>query len=212
MFGLYLVIGQQDCKYLDIMKTVERAVEGGVSAVQLREKTLDTKPFLELAFRMKDFLKSKYIPLFINDRPDIAIAVRADGIHIGQNDMPYKILRTMIPSKMLVGLSVETIEQAQEAELYDVDYLGISPVFSTPSKTDFNEKPWGIEGLKRLRRISKHPLIAIGGINSQNANNVIMAGADGIAVISAICSSPDPLKASHELKMIVSNAKRTMSN
>jgi thiamine-phosphate pyrophosphorylase len=133
--------------------------------------------------------------------------VKADGIHIGQSDMPYEYLKEIIPKQMILGLSVETPEQAAEAEKYELDYLSVSPVFLTSTKTEL-EKEWGIEGLRKLSKTTTHPLIAIGGIHSSNAADIINAGASGIAVVSAICSANDPFMAAKELKSIVEKTKK----
>jgi len=207
MNELCLVTDESLCLGKSLYHIVQQAVEGGITMVQLREKRLNTKEFVVKALKIKELLKTYNVPLIINDRIDVALAVKADGVHIGQNDMPFEIARKMIPQNMLIGLSVETLEQAMEAENYKLDYLGVSPVFSTPSKTDISTH-WGLEGLRELRKVSSHKLIAIGGINASNAEDVIEAGADGIAVISAICSAAVPKKASLELLNIVLEAKR----
>ena len=137
----------------------------------------------------------------------MALAVRADGVHIGQSDMAYADVIRIIPSSMLVGLSVENMQQAMEAANLHVDYLGVSPVLATSTKTNFQEKPWGLEGLQKLRSVTSNNLVAIGGINLSNVADVIKAGADGIAVVSAICSAPDPKNAASELIKKVQQGK-----
>jgi thiamine-phosphate pyrophosphorylase len=207
MYDLYLVTDINACLGRQLEDVVRLAVEGGVTIVQLREKDTDTKVFVERAISLKKILTSYHIPLIINDRIDIALAAKADGIHVGQSDMPFALLMKIMPKSMIKGLSVETIEQAVNAENYKVDYLGVSPVFHTPTKTSFDEKPWGLEGLKKLRALTKHKLVAIGGINKDNAADVINAGADGLAVVSAICSADHPGEAAAELLKIVKNTK-----
>ncbi len=207
-YSLYLVTDEKVSKGRSIINVVRLAVEGGVTIVQLREKELSTRQFIERALELKKILNPLRVPLIINDRVDIAIAINADGIHIGQSDMPFEMVKQMVPKEMIIGLSVETMEQAREAEKYDIDYLGVSPIFSTPTKTNFNERPWGLEGLKKLRSFSKHKLVAIGGINTNNVADVINAGADGVSVVSAICSSNDPKIAAKELLEIVKKTKK----
>jgi thiamine-phosphate pyrophosphorylase len=206
-YSLYLVTDENITDLDKFLAIIKLAAEGGVTMVQLREKKLNTRQFAEKAIQLKKILKPYGIPLIINDRVDVAMAVKADGVHIGQTDMPAEMIKRIIPAEMITGLSVETFEQAEEAEKYDIDYIGISPVFSTPTKTNFNEKPWGLEGLKKLKRFSKHKLVAIGGINRENASEVIRAGADGLAVVSAICSSADPKTAAQELLSIIRKSK-----
>ncbi len=207
MYELYLVTDEKASRGRNIIDIVKHALRGGVTIVQLREKELNTRQFVERAARLKKILDPYNVPLIINDRVDIALAVGADGVHIGQSDMPLDLVKKIVPGNMIIGLSVETIQQVREAEDLEVDYLGISPVFSTPTKTDFDEKPWGLEGLREARKISKHIIVGIGGINADNAEDVIKTGADGIAVVSGICSADDPETASRELIKIVRNSK-----
>lgn len=202
MFKLCLVTDEKLCMGRSLPDVVRKAVEGGVTMVQLREKNADTRTFIEKAFILKEVLKPFRVPLIINDRVDVALAVKADGIHIGQKDMSYELLKKIIPESMIVGLSVETMEQIQIANNYKVDYLGISPIFATPTKTD-TLGCWGIEGLKKARNSTNHKLIAIGGISKTNVKTIIDAGANGIAVVSAICSAEDPQKAASELLSLI---------
>ena len=211
MYDLYLVTDEKMSFDRDISYIVEQAVEGGVTMVQLREKELNTREFIKQSLNLKKLLSKYDVPLIINDRVDIALAVEADGVHVGQSDMPYEYVKRLIPEKMMLGLSVETLDQAVEAEKYDLDYLSVSPVFFTPTKTNLYRE-WGIEGLRKLRSITKHKLIAIGGINSSNVAEVIRAGADGVAVVSAICAAEDPKATSKELKSIIEKIKKSKTN
>ncbi|MQY79528.1 MAG: thiamine phosphate synthase [Bacteroidetes bacterium] len=211
MYDLYLVTDEKMSLERDISYVVEQAVEGGVTMVQLREKELNTREFIKRSLNLKKLLSKYDVPLIINDRVDIALAVEADGVHVGQSDMPYEYVKRLIPEKMMLGLSVETLDQAVEAEKYDLDYLSVSPVFFTPTKTNLYRE-WGIEGLRKLRSITKHKLIAIGGINSSNVAEVIRAGADGVAVVSAICAAEDPKTTSKELKSIIEKIKKSKTN
>jgi len=203
--GLYFVTDRALCGSRNLEDVVLMAVQGGASWVQLREKDLATRPFIEEARRLKKILSPLGVPLIINDRLDVVLAAEADGIHIGQEDMPYDIARRLLGPETIIGLSVETWEEVVQAETLDVDYLGVSPVFATPTKTDTKE-PWGLEGLARIRAFSHHPLVAIGGINRENAASVILAGADRIAVVSAICAASDPRKAASDLCAEISSA------
>ncbi len=198
MKGIYLVTDQKACLEKSLESIVFDAVKAGVACVQLREKNISTRLFFKKALSLKSILETARIPLIINDRVDIALAVKADGVHIGQSDMPCEHARRLMGSKAVIGLSVETWEDVQKAQDLDVDYLGVSPVFSTPTKTD-TKNPWGLEGLKKIRAYSRHPLAAIGGLDSSNIKEVIKAGADAIAVVSAICSANDSLKATKQL-------------
>lgn len=205
--SLYLVTDRSLSKGRSIEYIVEESVKGGVTIVQLREKNISTIEFYNIACSLKRLLAPHNIPLIINDRLDIAIASDADGLHIGQSDMPYEVVRKILGKDKIIGLSVETVEQAREANMLDVDYIGLSPVFSTNTKTDINT-PLELEGIKEIASFTKHKTVAIGGINKANTSDIIKNGADGIAVVSAIISHDDPQSAAAELKTIVSAAKK----
>jgi len=198
MKGIYLVTDQAACIHHPLETVVAEAVQAGVCCVQLREKTVDTRTFLERALALKAILAPARVPLIINDRLDIALAAGADGVHIGQSDMPYAHARKLLGPNAIIGLSVETWDDVTEAQDLDVDYIGVSPVFSTPTKTD-TKTPWGLEGLERIKGYSRHPLVAIGGLNQTNIDPVIRAGANSIALVSAICSARDPFVATQTL-------------
>ena len=188
---LYLVTDEAACLERDFFWVVEEAVKGGVTMVQLREKTLGTRDFIDRAKRLKDLLEPYNVPLIINDRIDIALAVDADGVHVGQSDMHYYTLKNLLPEGKIVGISAEKQEDVFEAESWDISYLAVSPLYTTPSKTD-TEKPWEMEGLKWVRNNSRHPLVVIGGLNAANSFQAMHNGASGVAVISAICSAESP--------------------
>jgi thiamine-phosphate pyrophosphorylase len=201
MKGIYLVTDQKACQGKSLESIVLDAIKAGISCVQLREKDTSTRLFLKKALGLKSILKWAKIPLIINDRVDIALAAKADGVHLGQSDMPYEYARRLMGPGAVIGLSVETWEDVQKAQDLDVDYLGVSPVFSTPTKTD-TKTPWGLEGLEKIRNYSCHPLVAIGGLDASNAQKVIKAGANAIAVVSAICSANDSFDATKQLVSI----------
>ena len=200
--SLYLVTDRGLAGERDIVDIVRESVEGGATMVQLREKTLDTGEFIALALRLKEVLKPYGVPLVINDRVDVALACDADGVHIGQSDMPYEMARKLMGPDKIIGLSVENFDQVEQANSLDVDYIGISPVFATPTKTD-TAAPFGLDGLRRAVRLSKHPTVAIGGMNSSTAAEVMAAGTDGIAVVSAIVCAGSPREASRQLLQII---------
>lgn len=204
--SLYLVTDRDLSMGRSLEEIVEEAVKGGITMLQLREKNTSTADFYKIACSLKDLLKGHNIPLIINDRLDIAIASDADGLHIGQSDMPYSVVREILGKDKIIGLSVETIEQAREANELDVDYIGLSPVFSTNTKTDINT-PLELEGIREIASFTKHKTVAIGGINTQNTGDIIKNGADGIAVVSAIISQESPRMAAAELKKIIKEAR-----
>ena len=204
--SLYLVTDRDLSMGRSLEEIVEEAVKGGITMLQLREKNTSTADFYKIACSLKNLLKGHNIPLIINDRLDIAIASDADGLHIGQSDMPYSVVRKILGKDKIIGLSVETIEQARKANELDVDYIGLSPVFSTNTKTDINT-PLELEGIREIASFTKHKTVAIGGINTQNTGDIIKNGADGIAVVSAIISQENPRMAAAELKKIIKEAR-----
>lgn len=187
---LYLVTDRRLAGARPLPDLVAAAVRGGVTAVQLREKECATREFVELARALKTLLAPLGIPLIVNDRADVALAACADGVHVGQSDMPCRDVRRLLGRSAIIGFSVENLERAAAAPP-EADYLGVSPVFATSTKTGAAPE-WGLDGLAALRRVSHRQLVAIGGIHRGNAARVIGCGADGIAVVSAICTAPDP--------------------
>lgn len=197
-YALYLVTDRSLSRGRSTLEVVQAAIAGGVSCVQLREKDCSTREFIQEARTLQEFLHTKSIPLIINDRVDVALAVGADGVHLGQNDMPIGDARKLLGDKLIIGISAESVENAITAELEGADYIGISPVFSTTTKKDI-APPLGLAGIREIRKKTKLPLVAIGGIHQHNATEVIRAGADGIAVVSAIVSAQCPETAAREL-------------
>jgi thiamine-phosphate pyrophosphorylase len=207
--GLYLVTDEAACLGRNFYWVVEEAVIGGVTMVQLREKGMATRAFIDRAKRLQDLLAPYQVPLIINDRVDVALAVDADGVHVGQTDMPYAMLRELLPTGKIVGVSAENQQQVHEAEAWDLTYLAVSPLFATPTKTDTAE-PWGMDGLKWVRDNSKHALVVIGGLNVSNVADAVRNGADGIAVVSGICSAESPRAAAQAMiaSMTIPNLNR----
>jgi thiamine-phosphate pyrophosphorylase len=187
---LHLVTDSALCGPRGLEAVVEAAVRGGVTCVQLREKSLDTRAFVERARALKALLQGTGVPLLINDRLDVALACGADGVHVGQSDMCPADVRRWMPQALL-GLSIESPDQLAAAEHEPVDYYGVSPVFATATKPDA-APALGLDGLRALRARTHRPLVAIGGIQLSNAAEVVAAGADGLAVVSALCAAADP--------------------
>jgi thiamine-phosphate pyrophosphorylase len=202
MRGVYLVTDRGLCHNRPLPEIVLQAVQGGAAYVQLREKDLPTRTFVEEARAIKKILEPYRVPLIINDRVDVALACGADGVHIGQEDMPYSTARKLMGENAIIGLSVENWEDVETAQKLDVDYIGVSPVFATPTKTDTKE-PWGLEGLKKIKSFSRHPIVAIGGVNESNARAVVEAGADCLAVVSAICAADSPEVATRKILNLI---------
>lgn len=205
-WGVYLVTDRPLCGGRDLAAVVRAAVRGGVGVVQLREKSAPTREYVELARALKAQLAGAGVPLLVNDRADVAFAAGADGVHLGQSDLSWRDARRLLGPEALIGLSVETEAQAAAAADADVDYLGVSPIFPTPTKRDTGEA-WGLAGLRRLRAATRQVLVAIGGLGPANAAEAIAAGADGVAVVSAICAAPDPEAAARALRAAVVRAR-----
>jgi thiamine-phosphate pyrophosphorylase len=203
--SLYLVTDRNLSRGRSTREIVKAAVAGGVTCVQLREKTCGTRAFIDEALSIRTLLKKKNIPLIINDRIDVALAVEADGVHLGQQDMPIGLARKIGGDSLIIGISAESVNDAVRAQQEGADYIGISPVFATPTKPDTGP-PLGLSGVGEIRRRVEIPLVGIGGVNHSNGASVVAAGADGIAVVSAIVSAANPGSAARELRMIVDRA------
>lgn len=204
---VYLVTDQALARGRPLKKIVAQAAKGGADVVQLREKDMKTRDFIKLGLEIQKILRPYHIPLLINDRIDIALAINADGVHIGQSDMPYALTRKLLGPDSIIGLSVENAEQAKNSNQYDLDYIAMSPVFQTPTKEELQNE-LGLEGVRQITVLSKHTAIGIGSIKFHNAADIIQAGADGIAVVSGICSADDPEEATRRYKDIVQKARQ----
>lgn len=203
--GLHLVTDSALCGERGVLAVVEAAVRGGARVVQLREKTLATRAFVERARALKALLQPLGVPLIINDRLDVALACGADGVHVGQEDLSPRDMRRWLPDG-LIGLSIERLAQLDAAERLPVDYYGASPVFATATKADAAPS-LGLDGLRALRARTARPLVAIGGIGEHNAAQVVAAGADALAVVSALCAAPDPEHAARRLCAAMETAR-----
>jgi len=207
-YSLYLVTDRGLARGRSTLEIVSAAVQGGATVVQLREKECPTRDFIEQALKIKEFLKAGRVPLIINDRVDVAQAVNADGVHLGQTDMPLEMAKSLLGDTMLIGISAESLQDAIEAEKGGANYLGVSPIYATPTKTD-TAPPLGLEGLREIRETVRLPLVGIGGLNKDNSADAIRCGADGVAVVSAIVAAGDPEAAARELKHVIEKIKKT---
>lgn len=189
--SLYLVLNPDLCAGLGMVETARAAVAGGATIVQLRDKNADTADRIEIGRALKSALAGTGAKLIVNDDVEAALAIGADGLHIGQEDTGAHAARRMIGPDMILGLSVETEELAAAVEPGLIDYVGIGPVFATPTKPD-HKQPIGFDGLARLVAVTTVPAVAIGGLKTEHAAAVLAAGAKGLAVVSAICGTPDP--------------------
>ena len=205
-YALYLVTDRWLARGRSTLEIVKAAVSGGVTCIQLREKACSTREFIAQALAIKTFLGTRKIPLIINDRLDVALAVEADGVHLGQSDMPLEMAQKIAGPSMLIGISAESVQDAIAAENGGADYLGISPIYATPTKTD-TAPPLGLPGLREIKKRVHIPLVGIGGLNASNAAEVIRNGADGVAVVSAIVAADEPETAAKHLKQIIDEAR-----
>lgn len=205
--SLYLVLDPGLGAGVGMIETTIRAVRGGVTMVQLRDKTAGTDEMIETARALKAALAGSGARLIINDNVAAAVATGADGVHIGQDDMTVAEARERIGPDAILGLSVETPELAARVDPELVDYIGAGPVFATPSKPD-HKRPVGFEGLAAQVAVSPVPAVAIGGLKAEHCAGVIGAGAKGLAVVSAICGQPDPEAAARLLQQELGKARR----
>lgn len=197
-FSLYLVTDRGLMSTQMLTEAVEQAILGGCTMVQLREKESSSLEFYEQAQEVKRITDRYEVPLIINDRVDIALAVEAAGVHIGQSDLPVPDVRRLIGMEMLLGVSVSSSEEAGKAMEDGADYLGVGAMFPTGTKTDANAV--SMEELQRIRRMTNLPIVVIGGINQENAGQFRPMGIDGLAVVSAIIGQPDIRKAAVRMK------------
>ena len=205
-YSLYLVTDRALARGRPTAEIVHEAVAGGVTCVQLREKDCGMREFLAEARKLLAILRPLGVPLIINDRVDVALAAGADGVHVGQQDMPLADVRRLGPAGWIIGVSAESLDDAVRAEQGGADYIGVSPVFATPTKAD-HASPLGLDGLRRIRAAVRIPLVAIGGLHAGNAREVIRAGAAGLAVVSAIVAADWPRAAAAELRREIEAAK-----
>lgn len=196
-YCLYLCTDRRLMTSPTIEASVESALRGGTTVIQLREKDCSSREFYELGLRVKKITERYNAPLIINDRVDIALAVGAAGVHVGQGDLPCKVVREIVGPDMIVGVSAATLEEAVRAEEDGADYLGVGAMYATATKTD--TRPVSMEELLKIRAAVKIPIVVIGGINKQTLGNFKGTGVDGLAVVSAIVAQPDPEAAAREL-------------
>jgi thiamine-phosphate pyrophosphorylase len=198
-YTLYVIVQEKFTGGRDLVEVAESAIAGGATVIQLRDKESSDSKLLEKGLELRRLTRFKDIPLIINDRVDIALAVDADGVHLGQDDLPVSTARKLLGPGKIIGLSVFSLEQARQARRQGADYIGVGPVFDTRTKEDA-ARPVGLELLRRVSREIDLPWVAIGGINMSNVSEVIETGAKGVAVVSAVVSAPDVRAAASYLR------------
>ena len=202
---VYLVTDRLAAKGRDAKSVIAAALKGGVTMIQVREKEASARDFIAFAKAVKELSAPYGVPVVINDRVDVAVAADADGVHLGQSDIPCEVARKMLGKGSIIGLSVENLSQIPPANSLAVDYIGVSPVFATPTKTDTAE-PFGLAGLLQAVKLSGHPVVAIGGVNIETSPGILACGVDGLAVVSAIMGADDPRRATSELRQLWGNS------
>jgi thiamine-phosphate pyrophosphorylase len=190
------------------LQVAEAAIAGGADVLQLRDKEAPSGRLYLEALQLRKLTRDAKVPFIVNDRLDIALAVDADGVHVGQADLPASVVRKIMGPGKILGVSVATVEEAIRAEKDGADYLGVGPVFEARGTKPDTVEPLGVDCIARIRRRCRPPLVAIGGIHADNARKVREAGADGVAVISAIVSADDISSATGRLKRILEEAGR----
>lgn len=206
MLRVYFVMGSQDCRGRNPIEVLKEAIAGGITMFQYREKGsgLSISETLELGKELRDLCRSHQIPFIMNDRVDLALLLDADGVHVGQEDIPAHEVRRLIGPDRLLGVSVETPAEAILAKQNGADYIGVGPMYTTSSKPDAGN-PVGPDAIASIHhQFSSSPsIVGIGGITAHNALPVMQAGASGVAVISAIAAAENPEKAAKEIREVV---------
>ncbi len=199
-YSLYLVTDRDLLGGKELSKTVQQAIQGGVTVVQIREKNVSSLEFFQVAVAVKAVTEKYNVPLIVNDRADIALAVDAAGLHIGQDDLPLVAARKLLGPDKIIGVSTATLEEALLAQSQGADYIGVGAIYPTKTKGDADSV--SLPELQAIKAAVQIPVVAIGGINSSNLQAVIKTGVDGAAVVSAIIAAEDPYAAAHRLQQL----------
>ena len=195
---LYVIIDRPTAGGRDLTEVTAAVIRGGADVIQLRDKAASARRLIEEGRRLLTLTRAADIPLIINDRPDVARAIGADGVHLGQDDLPLADARALLGPGRLIGRSTHSLEQATAAEAEGADYVGVGPIFPTPTKPDYGSV--GIDLITRVAQRIRIPFACIGGIDAGNMGQVLEAGARCVAVVRAVCSAPDPESAARALK------------
>ncbi|ADC89586.1 thiamine-phosphate pyrophosphorylase [Thermocrinis albus DSM 14484] len=204
--SIYLVTDDRYFQDRDLVDTIEKAIQGGVTAVQYRFKNKSTRQMYEELLVLRELTKRYGVDLVVNDRVDLALAVEADGVHVGETDLPPDVVRKLVGDKMYIGYSVNSLEKLREVEHLPIDYIGFGSVYETTTKENY--KLVGIEALKQAVKMTSKPVIAIGGITHYRVPEVLATGVKGIAVVSAILGFEDVKKAAESLLQACRQAMR----
>jgi thiamine-phosphate pyrophosphorylase len=205
-FHLYVITGEQFYPERNYLEVIEKAIQGGADIVQLREKNKSKKELLEMARALKELTAKYQVPFIVNDHIDIALAVDADGIHLGQEDLPIQEARKIMGPNKIIGISTHALVEAVEAERNGADYIGVGPVYETKSKVDVVD-PVGLEYVREVTANVKIPFVAIGGVKLHNLEEVLEAGAKRICVISAIVGAEDVTTTASSFSKVIKSAR-----
>lgn len=197
-FRVYLVLDPDLTAQFGMVETAVAAAQAGAGLIQLRAPNWKKRACYDCAIALKKALRPFHIPLIVDDHVDVALAAQADGVHVGQKDLPIEVVRQLVGPDMIVGLSINNLAQLESMNPHLVDYIGVGPVFATTTKKDA-DAPIGVSGLSNIAQLSPVPVVGIGGINEERTVEIARTAADGIAVISAICGQVDPGKATRNL-------------
>jgi len=208
-YRLYVIVDHDAAGSRDVVDIASAAIRGGADVLQFRDKTASARAFMKEAERLLSVARRADVPLIINDRVDIACAVGADGVHLGQDDLPLAAARRVLGSGRLIGRSTHSLEQARAAEAQGADYIGCGPIFQTPTKPDYGSV--GTELIGQVLQAVRLPVVCIGGIDCGNLAAVLEAGAERVAVVRAVCAAPDPESAARELKQALEQFHRQPS-
>ena len=203
LWRLYVITDEKVSRGRSHLQVAEAAIRGGADVLQLRDKEAGSGRLYRVALQLRKLTRDAKIPFIVNDRLDIALAADADGVHVGQADLPASVVREIMGPGKILGVSVETVEEAVLAEKDGADYLGVGPVFEARETKPDTGEPLGVDRIVRIRRHCRLPIVAIGGIDAENARKVREAGADAAAVISAIVAADDIAQAARRLKRIL---------
>jgi thiamine-phosphate pyrophosphorylase len=205
-YSLYLITDRKLSRGRSTIEVVEAALRGGVDVVQLREKDAETAFLVEEGLRVRELTARYNVPLIVNDRLDVALAIEAEGVHVGQTDLPAALARKLLPRPLLLGVSTSTVAMAQQAEQDQADYIGFGPIYATTTKQT-SASPRGAHMFAAVHQAVALPIVVLGGISQTNIAEVVAAGADHVAVCSAIVGAEDVQRAASTLKEMIAKAR-----
>ncbi len=209
-YSLYVITGDKFSRGRPVLEVARAAIAGGATVLQLREKAFTARQLVDVGHQLRRLTREEGVTFIINDRVDIALAVEADGVHLGQDDLPIGMARRILGPGKIIGISTHSVEQALEAQRQGADYIGVGPVFETHTKDDV-QAPVGVDLVRQVAPVVSIPKVAIGGIKAYNVEEVIAAGADGVAVITAVVAAEDVSGAARELRSRIEKARRYSS-